>query len=400
MTYLDWAATSPPDSHILAEAAKIAADSFGNPSSKHKLGREAKSVLEDARGRLEAVLCARSPVKKGRLVFTGGGSESDAIPLLAVLRQAMNARRDGSIKRLHIVTTEIEHAAVYEEAHLLKALGLDVSFVEPESDGRVDPQKIAAAVEKDTALVAVMAVNNETGAIQSIAEIAKAVAKAAAAFGRKGPRFHVDAVQALGKIPFDPEEAGVSSAAFSAHKIRGPRGMGALWVADASPIESLALGGGQEASLRPGTENIQGAWAFAAAAQAASTSFETRIAHARELEARLMEGIASIPGALALPAGRVAKDPRYSPFILSIAFPGLSGEVLVRALSDAGVAVSTGSACSSNSKKAGRRVIEAMGVDSPLALSAIRVSTGDFSTCEDIDLFLEAASGAYRRLKT
>jgi cysteine desulfurase len=308
MTYLDWAATSPPDSHILTEAAAIAAESFGNPSSKHKLGLDAKSALGLARGRLEAALCARSPGKKGRIVFTGGGSEADAIALLAVLRQAMNARRDGSIKRLHIVTTEIEHAAVYEQAQLLKALGLDVSFVQPESDGRVDPQKIAAAVEKDTALVAVMAVNNETGAIQSIADIAKAVADAAAAFGRKSPRFHVDAVQALGKVAFDPQAAGVSSAAFSAHKIRGPRCVGALWVADAFPIEPLALGGGQEAGLRPGTESIQGAWAFAEAAEAAATSFEARIAHARELEARLIGGIAAIPGALALPAGRVAGD--------------------------------------------------------------------------------------------
>jgi cysteine desulfurase len=384
----------------LAQAVGIAAESFGNPSSKHKLGLEAKSVLELARGRLETALCARSSDKKGRIVFTGGGSEADAIAILAVLRQAMNARRDGSIKRLHVVTTEIEHAAVYEEAHLLKALGLDVSFVKPEPDGRVDPQKIAAAVEKDTALVAVMAVNNETGAIQPIADIAKAIAEAAASFGRKSPRFHVDAVQALGKVAFDPQAAGVSSAAFSAHKIRGPRSVGALWVADCAPIEPLALGGGQEAGLRPGTESIQGAWAFTQAAEAAVTSFEARIALAQELEARLMSGIASIPGALPLPTGRAAGDPRYSPFILSIAFPGLSGEVLVRALSDARVAVSTGSACSSNSKRAGRRVIEAMGVAPSLALSAIRISTGDLTTRAEIDIFLEAASDAYRRLKT
>jgi cysteine desulfurase len=312
----------------------------------------------------------------------------------------MNARRDGSIKRLHVVTTEIEHAAVYEEAHLLKALGLDVSFVKPEPDGCVDPQKIAAAVEKDTALVAVMAVNNETGAVQPIADIAKAIAEAAVAFGRKSPRFHVDAVQALGKIAFDPQAAGVSSAAFSAHKIRGPRSVGALWVADCAPIEPLALGGGQETGLRPGTESIQGAWAFAQAAEAAATSFDARIALARELEAHLISGLGSIPGVYALPAGRIAGDPRYSPLILSIAFPGLSGEVLVRALSDAGVAVSTGSACSANAKRAGRRVIEAMGVAPPLALSAIRVSTGDLTTCAEIDIFLEAASDAYRRLKT
>jgi cysteine desulfurase len=398
MTYLDWAATSPPDLKILSEAALVAAEHFGNPSSKHALGLEAKSALESARSSLAAAVCGEAA--KGRFVFTGGGSEADAIALLSLLRQAMNARRDGSIKRLHLVATEIEHAAVYEQSLLLKSLGLELSFVRPEADGRVDPQKVAAAVEKDTALVAVMAVNNETGAIQPIAEIAKAVAEAAAAFGRKSPRLHVDAVQALGKVAFDPQAAGASSAAFSAHKIRGPRGTGALWVADASPIEALALGGGQEHALRPGTESIQGAWAFAEAAKTARASLDARRVHARELESRLLGGLSSIPGALALPVGRAAGDERYSPFILSAAFPGLSGEVLVRALSDKGIAVSTGSACSSNAKRAGRRVIEAMGVTPELALSAIRVSTGESTTSAEIDLFLEAASDAYRRLRT
>ena len=398
MTYLDWAATAPPDAGALAEAARVAAECYGNPSSKHAMGIEARDRLEEARSRLAAAI--RIPAGgKGRLVFTSGGTEADGIPLLAVLRSALNAKRDGSIKRLHVVTTEIEHAAVYEEAQLLKSLGIGVSFINPEADGRVDPGKIADAIEKDTVLVSVMALNNETGAIQDLSGISLSIRAAASALGRPAPRFHSDAVQALGKAELAFAAAGApDSAAFSAHKIRGPRGVGALWTS--SPSESLALGGGQEWSLRPGTENLQGAWAFATAAEAARASFGDRLTHARALEARLLRGLASIPGARPLPEGREAGDQRYSPFILSLAFPGLSGEVLARALSDEGVAVSTGSACSANSKKKGRRVLRAMGASEELSLSAIRVSTGESTTEVDVDRFLEAADAAYRRLKT
>jgi cysteine desulfurase len=400
MIYLDWASTAPPDASLLEDAARLASKRYGNPSSKHGLGIEARNGLDEARARLAASI-GLPPAAAGRLVLTSGGTEADHMPMLAVLRSALNARRDGSIKRLHIVTTEIEHAAVYEEAQLLKSLGLGLSFVAPGAEGRIDPQKVAEAVEKDTALVSVMAVNNETGAIQDLAGIARAIASASAAFGRPAPRFHSDAVQALGKIELSLGAAGrpgPDSAAFSAHKIRGPRGVGALWTASLS--ETIAQGGGQEWALRPGTENLQGAWAFAAAAEAAAASLAERRSRARALEARLLGGLSSIPGALPLPAGRAAGDERYSPFILSIAFPGLSGEVLVRALSDEGVAASTGSACSSNSKRKGRRVLRAMGLGEELSLSSIRVSTGELTTEADIDRFLETASAAYRRLKT
>jgi cysteine desulfurase len=402
MIYLDWAATSPPETDILAEAAALANSSFGNPSSKHSLGAQARDRLEEARARLAAAIGVPLAGAKENLVFTGSGSEADSIPLLAVLRSALNARRDGSIKALHVVASEIEHAAVYEEAHLLKSLGIEVSFINPEADGRIDSTKVAKSVRKDTALVAVMAVNNETGAIQPIAEISAALAAAAGDLGRAPPRFHVDAVQALGKLRFDtsPEGAfhGVSSAAFSAHKIRGPRGIGALWTREA--LEPAVVGGGQEEGLRPGTENLLGAWAFARSAETAAASLEERAIRARILEARLMSGLGAISGAAILPEGRMAGDERYSPYILSAAFPGLSGEVMVRALSDSGIAVSTGSACSSNSRRVGRRVLGAMGLGERFALSAIRISTGELTTEKDIDGFLEAASSLYRRLKT
>lgn len=393
MIYLDWASTSPPDSAVLAEAAAAAATFYGNPSSAHELGKAARAALEAARSRLAK--CLGSP--GGQLVFTGGGSEADSIALLAALRSQDRIRAAGLSKRLRIVITEIEHAAVHEEARLLAELGLEVLFLRPGADGRVDPRAVAEAVTRETVLVAVMAVNNETGAVQPLAEIGAAVSAAAAGLGVKPPRLHADAVQAFGKIPFEPAALGITSAAFSAHKIRGPRGVGALWLA--APLEPLAIGGGQEGGLRAGTESLQGALAFAAAAERATASLDERRAAARALEARLIEGLAAIPSALPLPLGRKAGDERYSPFILSAAFPGLSGEVLARALSDEGVAVSTGAACSSNARKKGRRVLEAMGLEPDLAFSSIRISWGEPSTGSDIDAFLEKASSLYARLK-
>lgn len=393
MIYLDWASTSPPDAELLAGAAEAASSFYGNPSSAHALGVRARVELEDSRARLQR--CLGSP--EGRLVLCSGGSEADAIALLAVLRNKDRLREAGLSKKPRIVTTEIEHPAVYEEARLLESLGVDVAYVRPGADGLVDPERVADAITRETALVAVMAVNNETGAVQPLAAIAAAVGRAARALDAPLPRIHADAVQALGKIEFRPAALGLSSAAFSAHKLRGPRGAGALWTA--SPLDPLAVGGGQEGGLRAGTENLQGAWAFARAAEKAVGSLAARREAARALEARLLSGLASIPGATPLPLGRAAGDERYSPFVLSVAFPGLSGEVMARALSDSGIAVSTGSACSTNSRRKGRRVLEAMGLKPDLAFSSIRLSWGDLTDAAAIDAFLEAAARLYRQLK-
>lgn len=401
MTYLDWASTSPPDSKFLSEATALAAEYYGNPSSNHALGQAANAKLEEARQRLAGALGAKlaafsrsGPAKGERLVFTSGGSEADAIVLLSFLRRKESLRD----KAIHIVTTQVEHAAIYEEARIFGSLGIEATFVNPGPDGLVRPDAIAQAMRKETALVAVMAVNNETGAIMPLADIRKAIDAASAALGRSSPPlFHSDAVQALGKIPFRPRELGLSSAAFSSHKLRGPRGIGGLWLN--AEIAPLALGGGQEGGVRSGTENLQGIWAFSRAAEEAQAALGVHAAHARELEARLLNGLASIASALPLPIGRQAGDPRYSPFVLSAAFPGLSGEVLARALSDDGIAVSTGSACSSNGVQRGRRVLEAMGLTPDLAFSAIRISTGYTTQMDDIDRFLEAAGKLYSRYK-
>ena len=379
MHYLDWAATAPPYPDILAEAARVAFDSYGNPSSAHAAGRAAKALLESSRDRLAAAMGAGP----SSVALTSGGSEADAIVLLSTLV----GKGDRSV-----VITELAHPAVYEQARTIEGLGVRVIRVRPERDGLVSPERVAEAVRPDTAVVAVMAISNETGAIQPIRRVVEAVRSAA---GQRRPFVHCDAVQAFGTIGFDARALGVDGAAFSAHKLGGPRGVGALYLS--RPLRPLALGGGQEAGMRPGTQNTAGAWAFAEAASRAASSLESRLARARDLERRLFDGLRAIPGATPLPECRRAGDERYSPYIACLSFPGLAGETMARLLDEAGVAVSTGSACSSSKKE--RRSLDSMGVDRDLSFSSIRVSTGRDTSEADIDAFLEAASSAYSRFR-
>lgn len=223
-----------------------------------------------------------------RLVFTSGGTESDHIPLLACLLK--KGKRS-------IVISAIEHSAIDEQANILAALGIEVRRIKPDGDGFIHPNDIANAISKDTVLVSVMTVNNETGAIQPISEVVKAVERASKG-GRK-PFFHTDAVQALGKIPFKPVASGVDSAAFSAHKLGGPRGIGALYLT--RPLEVLASGGGQENGIRAGTHNLAGAESLAKAAVRSMELLESAQELARNLEAKIINGITAIPGATIIP---------------------------------------------------------------------------------------------------
>jgi cysteine desulfurase len=388
--YLDWAATTPADPEILHRALALSFDVYANPSSGHWLGKNAKKSLEEARAGLLRAL----GVSEGLLVFTGSGSEADHIPLLALIGRLNIA---GGRKLPHVVVSAIEHSAIDCQVRSLEKLGVQVSWVNPDSKGRIDPAQVVGQLRKETALVAVMGVNNETGAVQNIAAIGQGVGKAALELGLRKPWFHVDAVQMLGKLPMRQLPAHVDSFAISAHKIRGPRGIGALWLS--RPLNAFVCGGGQEGGVRPGTENLFGALAFQFAAENVAEALDTHTLHARQLESRIIEGVSHIRGALLVP-DRTPGDEAYVPSIISIAFPGLGGETMVRALSDRHIAVSTGSACSSNRRQQGRRVLQAMGVPDDVAFSTIRVSTGPLTTTADIDAFLEHAEDLYRKLKT
>jgi len=400
ITYLDWAATSLPDTAILSESLERSCLAYGNPSSAHSPGKTARALLEEARTGLMTAL----ETHKGqeRLAFTGSGTEADQIALLSVLatsglegKRPIRYVQEGPA---HIIVSAIEHPAVYAQAEALKSLGLGLTIVKPGPDGRIAPQKIGEAIQPQTRLVAVMAVNNETGAIQDIEGIAAAIQKASST--RPGQRIllHIDCVQALGKIPFALPSACSSSAAFSAHKLGGPKGVGALWTS--TDIKPLGAGGGQEGGLRSGTENLFGALAFAACAIKAIENLEQRLVKARKLEAALIEGIRQIPGARILPENRMPGDQGFSPWIISASFPGLGGEVLARALSDEGIAVSTGSACSHLDRKRGHRILDAMGIHPDLSFSSLRVSTGYGTEPGEIEYFLSKAADLYRRLKT
>jgi len=379
--YLDWAASAPPYPDILRASAETAAEYFGNPSSRHSLGRASSEILEGARATL-AQAVGSTP---GQIIFTSGGTEADSIALLSVLVHPGESS---------IVVSELEHAAVYEQARMLESLGIKVIRVRPDSSGIVQPAALADAVRKDTLLVALMAVNNETGALQPVSESVAAVRAACQDAGRV-PFFHCDAVQALGTVPFDVEKLGVDSAAFSAHKTGGPRGVGALFLR--RPLQVLVQGGGQENGTRPGTSNPAGAQAFAKAAERSVAAIDSRHASSRELEWQLMDGLRSIRGATVLPLLRNAGDSSYVPNIISMAFPGLAGETMVRLLDEAGVVISTGAACSGSRKE--RRVLDSMGTDPELSLCAVRISTGRETYSNDIQAFLEHAELAYKKFK-
>ncbi len=373
--YLDWAATARPEADILEGAAGIAAEYYANPSSPHAAGRRAAQLLADCRRRLAGCLgCAPE-----ELVFTSGGTEANNLVLFSLLL------RPG---RQRVVLSGLEHDSLFQAARRLQNLGGQAALVPAGPDGRVDPARVLGAVDPGTALVALMLVNNETGALQPVAEVARGLAELARSGGRRA-LLHTDAVQAFGKVPFRPAELGVDSAALSAHKIGGPRGVGALYVRRPGPREFLNAGGGQEAGRRPGTENLAGAWALAEAGQRAVGALEERLPRARTLMGGLLAGLRTIPSCRILPEARPRQEEFFSPYVLAAAFPPIPGEVLVRVMEEEGFLISTGAACSSR-KKERTRVLEAGGVPPELAASSVRISIGPATSEAELQGLLEA----------
>ena len=368
--YLDWAATSP----ISMDAAEFLRDRtltvFGNPSSIHAWGEEAKSLLEASRKTCAGLLgCA-----PGNVHFTSGGSESNNLVVTSLLHR----RKPG-----HAIFSVLEHSSLHEPSRILERFGWKVTRVAAEKSGLIDPEKVAAEVREDTAFATVMLVNNETGSIQPVREIAEAVRKKAV----ERVLIHTDAVQAVGKIPVDLGSLGADSLSVSAHKFQGPRGVGLL--ASKVPLEPLYSGGGQEGNLRPGTENIVGIATMAFALKRAASNLEENATKARRLLDYLFENIAPCGQCHILPEARIQQPDKFSPYIASLAFPPIPGEVLVRVMNDRGFGISTGSACSSR-KKRDTRVLEGMGIAKDLAFSSLRVSIGPETTEEDMSAFVRA----------
>lgn len=342
-------------------------DDFGNPSSVHAAGRKAKGAVEDARERVARAIGA-SPAE---MVFTGGGTEADNLAIKGAVRKL---RGNGN----HVVISAFEHHAVLDAAQWVRDQGLELTFVPVTPEGLVRPEDVAAAVRPSTILVSVMAVNNELGTIQPIAEIVQAVRTAA-----PNALFHTDAVQALGNIPVDVRRWGVDLAAFAAHKLGGPKGVGALYIRSGVPVEPLLHGGGQERGLRSGTLNVPGIAGFGIAAEIGAKELEHKAESLAPLRDRLWAGIEE-----AVPDARLNGAPdRRVPGTLNVSIPGTEGETLILLLDRAGIACSAGSACGSGAIEPSH-VLEAIGVPRDLAIGSLRFSLGRDSSSEDVEAVL------------
>lgn len=374
--YLDHNATTPLDPAARAAVLEVMGGSQGNPSSIHAEGREAREHVERARRRVAALLAARPD----DVVFTSGGTEADALGLHGLYRAA---RARGAPARVLIAS--VEHPAVHGAGESLAALGAELVALPVDRDGRLDPGALDAALAGGAAVVAIALVNHELGTLQ---DLPAAAARARSA----GALVHCDAVQAAGKVAIDAGALGADAVALSAHKIGGPKGVGALWIRPGLDLAPLVPGGHQERERRPGTENVAGIAGLGAAAERAATG-DGR-AELVALTAELERGL------LALPRARVhgAAAPR-APGTVNVGFEGAPGELVVQALDLAGVAASTGAACTSGTTAASP-VLLALGLPRARALEGVRFSLGRGSTAAEVQVLLEVLPGILARVRS
>lgn len=368
--YLDHSATTPPDPRVVEAMVEVMeGDQFGNPSSLHALGLEAERRVEEAR-RQVARLVEAAPEE---ITFTSGGTEANN---LAVLGGARALARRGR----HVLVSAVEHPSVREAARRLADEGFEVEEIPVDREGRVLPEVLAERVRPDTVLVSVMRVNNEVGTLQPVEDLIRVVKER-----RPEALFHVDAVQAVGLTRVTPRAWGCDLLTVSAHKIHGPKGVGALWVRPGVHLIPLVWGGGQERDLRPGTENVPGIVGFGRAAELA-LAWRDEAERVRALRRRLEEEILRrVPGARRLGP----EDDHAAPHILNLAFEGIRGEVLVHALEAEGVYVSTGSACSSR-RQATSHVLVALGEPERWREGAIRLSLSPKTQEAEVEAAIEA----------
>ena len=384
--YLDYAATAP-----LGEEAARAMEPFwmpgpanlpagANANALYGAGRAAFDELEGARRRVARALGARRP---DEIVFTSGATEADDAAVIGLVAAARERRRlagQGG-RPVHVITTAIEHDAVLAPCRRLEAEGVSVTYLRPDRQGFIEARVLEEALTPDTVLVSVQAANSEVGSIQPVAELA------ALAHGA-GALFHTDAVQAVGKMPVNLEALGVNAASVSAHKVGGPKGVGALYLRSRTPFAPFLLGGGQEGGRRSGTQNVAGVVGFAAALEAAVAREEDESERLRRLRDRLYAALATASGVQAtveVDAG--SRD--FLPNIVHLLADDWESETMVLRFDQLGFCVAGGSACSSHSLEPSH-VLTAMGIGGDIAFNALRVSMGRYTTETDVDGFLAA----------
>jgi cysteine desulfurase len=370
--YLDYAATTPVDPAVreaMFECLTLEG-AFGNPASDHAPGRRARAVIDKAR----ATVADRVGARTDGIVFTSGATEANSLALSGMFPWRLRAGA-------HLVTSVIEHHSVLETAERLRADGVDVSFVDCDARGFVDPDAIEAAIRPETRLVSIMHVNNEIGTVQDIPRIAAICRE------RRVP-LHVDAAQSAGKVPLAIDDWGLALCSMTAHKLCGPKGVGALYVRPGLELTPLMFGGEQERRIRPGTQATHQIAGIGKAFELADADAEAgRVAALRD---RLWDRLAGIPG-----AARNGDPGRSAPHILSVSFAGIDGESLRLALGD--IAVSQGSACASDTPEPSH-VLSALGFSDARANATIRFGLGRFTTAGEVDLTAERAQWAVQHL--
>lgn len=374
MIYLDNSATTKPDETVVHSFKQTAGTYFANPSSIHQWGAEVEQLQTRAREQAAKLM----QVRPGEIVFTSGGTEGNNLAIKGIAFQ--HAQRGK-----HIITTEVEHASVYGTCQALEEIGYDVTYLSVNRDGAVQTEDIEAAIRPDTILVSVMHVNNEIGTVQPIKEIGELLKAYPKVF------FHVDAVQALGKVPVQLTDTGIDLCTFSGHKIHGLKGTGCLYIKEGTTLFPLMHGGNQESGIRSGTENVAGNVSFVRALRLIMEK-QQQVASLQTMRDTLWQALTEISGV------HVTSPEKGAPHIVHVSVPGLKPEVMIHALFEAGFVVSTQSACSSKQSEKSR-VLTACGYGEDMAYAGLRISLTYDQADTDIDAFIQVFQATIIKLK-
>jgi len=379
--YLDNAATTRVSDAVMEKMNQVFLSDFGNPSSMHKKGMDAEQYIKEAK----RIIADTLKCEPAELIFTSGGTESNNMALIGT---ALANKRAGN----HIITTRIEHASVYQPLLFLEELGFKVTFAPVDAAGRVKIDELVEAISDETILVSVMYVNNEIGCVEPIAEIAKKIKE-------KNPKvlFHVDAIQAYGKMKIQPAKEGIDLLSVSGHKIHGPKGSGFLYIKNKTKIKPILHGGGQEKGMRSGTENVPAIAGLGQAAKDMYANLEANRKHLFALKERLAERLSKVEGVTlnGIPEEGILAT---APHVLSVSFAGIRSEVLLHALEEKGVYVSSGSACSSNHPDISGTLV-AIGVKKELLDATLRFSFSVTTTMEEIDYAADCVESLLPQLR-
>ena len=362
--YFDNSATTKVFDCVRDIVVKTMTEDYGNPSARHKKGMEAEQYVRQAASQIAKTL----RVQEKEILFTSGGTESNNMALIGA---AMANRRAGN----HLVTTRIEHASVYNPMAFLEQQGFEVTYLKVDGEGHISLKELEESIRPDTILVSVMHVNNEIGAVEPVAEIGALIHRVNPAI-----LFHVDAIQSYGKYEIRPKRENIDLLSVSGHKIHGPKGVGFLYIDQRVKIHPLLYGGGQQRDLRSGTENVPGIAGLGAAAEEIYRDHAGKVEHLVKLKNHMITRMGEIPEATV----NSRMDLESAPQIVSVGFAGVRSEVLLHALEEKGVYVSSGSACSSN-HPAISGTLKAVGVKKELLDSTLRFSFGMFNTLEEVD---------------